>query len=118
VNWTAPESNGGSPITGYTATASGGGGQQCTTTSGTTCVVNGLSNTAYTFTVTATNALGTGPASEPSSPVTPITVPSAPTGVTASAGNASATVTWIAPSSTGGAAITHYIITPYIHYRR
>jgi hypothetical protein len=33
--------------------------------------------------------------------------------VTASAGNASATVTWIAPSSTGGTAITHYIITPY-----
>ena len=40
--------------------------------------------------------------------------PSAPTGVTATAGNGSATVGWTAPSSTGGSAITSYTVTPYI----
>jgi len=72
VFWTAPASTGGSVITGYTVTASPGG-QTCTWTSGPlTCTVTGLTNgTPYTFTVTATNGQGTGPASAPSSPVTP-----------------------------------------------
>src|SRR5207248_1443953 len=40
--------------------------------------------------------------------------PSAPTGVTATAGNGSATVNWTAPSNNGGSAITKYTITPFI----
>ena len=40
------------------------------------------------------------------------TVPGAPTKVSATAGNASATLTWTAPSSDGGAAITGYVIKP------
>jgi hypothetical protein len=43
----------------------------------------------------------------------PPTAPSAPTGVTASAGNASATVSWTAPSN-GGSPITSYVVTPYV----
>ncbi len=42
----------------------------------------------------------------------PATAPAAPTGVSATAGNASATVSWNAPSN-GGSLITSYTVTPY-----
>ena len=71
VAWTAPAHDGGSPITGYTVTASPGG-EACSSARLLWCRVTGLTNgTAYTFTVTATNANGTGPASKASDPVTP-----------------------------------------------
>ncbi|NND74026.1 MAG: S8 family serine peptidase, partial [Ilumatobacter sp.] len=71
VSWVAPASNGGSAITGYTVTASPGG-TMCTTTGALTCTVTGLTNgTAYRFSVTATNAIGTGVASALSAAVTP-----------------------------------------------
>ena len=71
VSWTAPSSNGGAPINRYTVTAAPGG-RTVTTTGTTTATVTGLSNGAsYTFTVTATNTVGTGPASARSSAITP-----------------------------------------------
>ena len=76
VSWTAP-SNGGSPITSYTVTPFiGTTAQTPTTVTGnppaTTATVSGLTNgTTYTFTVAATNAVGTGPASAASAAVTP-----------------------------------------------
>lgn len=39
------------------------------------------------------------------------TVPGAPTGVTATAGNASATVSWTAPADDGGSPVTSYTVT-------
>ena len=42
------------------------------------------------------------------------TVPGAPTGVTAVPGEGTASLTWAAPSSDGGQAITGYAVTPYI----
>ncbi|MFH5880521.1 fibronectin type III domain-containing protein [Arthrobacter sp. NA-172] len=118
VSWTAPN-NGGSAITSYAVTPHAGATTLTPVTvtgapPATNTTVTGLSNgTAYTFTVTATNAVGTSTASTSSAPVTPTapTAPSAPTGVTATAGNASAVVSWTAPAN-GGSAITSYTVTP------
>jgi hypothetical protein len=73
VSFTAPSSNGGSVITSYTATSSPGGFTGTVTQSGDgTITVSGLTNgTPYTFTVTATNTIGTSAASAASSSVTP-----------------------------------------------
>src|SRR6185437_12833067 len=96
VSWTAP-SNGGSAITAYTVTASPGGAT-ATTAGATSAAVTNLSNgISYTFTVTATNSIGTGAPSDPSASVTPNpTVPDAPTGANAVAGDGQATVSWTA----------------------
>ena len=118
VSWTAPASNGGSAIIFYSITPYHGTIALpartfwATTTS---AVMPALTNgTAYNFKVQARNAAGAGPMSVASNVAIPRTVPGAPTGVTASPGNGHATVSWTAPTATGGAAITGYTITPYI----
>ncbi len=196
VTFTAPGNNGGSAITTYTATANPGGATgNCAGPAACTITVGSLTNgTAYTFTVTATNAIGTSTASGASNSATPkanqtitfanpgaqnfgstptlsatatssltvsftssttgvctitsggaltfvtagtctidadqagnastnaaptvsrsftvnAVVPGAPTIGTATAGDTQASVTFTAPASTGGAAITGYTVT-------
>ena len=110
VSWLAPASDGGAPITGYTVTGSPNN-QTCTTTGALSCTVTDLGNgSSYTFTVTATNGAGTGPASAPSAPITPSDVPTAPRNVIATAGYGTATVSWTAPLANGGTGITGYTV--------
>ncbi|MRS02629.1 hypothetical protein EG832_05300, partial [bacterium] len=66
-------------------------------------------NTLYYVRAHATNSEGTGYGNVVSFTTNP-TVPGAPTGVTATAGNAQATVTFTAPASNGGSPITGYTV--------
>jgi hypothetical protein len=76
VSWTTPADDGGTAITGYTITPYVGSVAQTPTLvsnpGATSARVTLLTNgTAYTFTVTASNAAGTSAESAPSSPATP-----------------------------------------------
>jgi len=116
VAWNPPDTNGGSPITSYTATDSNG--HNCTYVVSSpetdTCTVSNLTlGASYSFSVTAVNSVGTSAASSPSSSATPATVPNAPTGVTAtnattSTSNGAIRISWSPPTLDGGSPITSY----------
>jgi fibronectin type 3 domain-containing protein len=115
LSWSAPSSNGGSAITGYKIYRGTVSGSEApltsvgpTTTYSDNAVVNG---TTYFYKVTAINGVGEGPQSNEASagPVV-TTVPTAPVGLSASGGSSVINLSWSAPSSNGGSAITGYRI--------
>src|SRR5271157_5563071 len=113
LTWVAPASNGGSAITGYSVWLSKTTGTEVlnvTIGNVLTYTVLGLNNgQAYFFKVAAINAAGTGALSAEAT-TTPYTLPGAPTGLAAAPGNAQVVLTWVAPASNGGSAITGYSV--------
>ena len=120
VAWTAPASNGGTPVLSYTATAytaaSGGTAAGTCTTATLTCRITGLTaGTTYYVEVVATNAAGNSPAApSPRATVVPsiLAAPDAPTVVTAVRGNGSVAITWN-DAVANGDPVTGYTATVY-----
>ncbi|MDD1770608.1 MAG: fibronectin type III domain-containing protein [Methanomassiliicoccales archaeon] len=112
LEWSAPTNDGGAPIQTYKVQRSTAGGAYSTIaqSSSTSCddqsVQNGI---AYQYKVSAVNSAGEGAASQAVS-VTPATTPPAPSGLELVAGDAAVTMSWQAPSSNGGSAITSYLV--------
>ena len=105
LSWSAP-GDGGSPITGYKIYR--GGVIIDTIGVNTTYRAAGLTNgVEYTFRVSAVNAIEEGELSNTVT-ATPAAVPSAPQTFSATEGDASASLSWGAPSSNGGSAIITY----------
>jgi hypothetical protein len=116
VRWGDPVDNGGAPIQSFAVTSSPPGLSAPSVTSGydvTTFTSNFTLGTTYTFTVTATNVVGTGPPSAASNPVTPLEPPGAPLNVGAVPDDGAAFVTWSPPGADGGSAVTSYDVTSW-----
>lgn len=116
LSWAPPVSDIGSAISDYLVEYSPANGSSWLTfndgvSTSTTVTVTGLTNgTSYVFRVAAQNSAGTGAFSTASAPVTPRTTPAAPTSVSGTPANSQVALSWTAPSSTGGSAITDYIV--------
>jgi fibronectin type 3 domain-containing protein len=113
--WRAPDSTGGSAVTGYDiyrGTSSGGEKLVATTGPYSTYSDTGLANgTRYFYRVTAVNVAGEGSLSNELSAVPgPLTAPSAPVLASATAGVTSVDIAWTAPTSDGGSVVTSYNI--------
>ena len=116
LTWTAP-GDGGSAITGYRLERKAGvGGYTLVSLSiaadATSYSDSGLNaGTTYTYRIRAVNAVGNGGWSSVASATTGSTMPGAPTSLGAAAnGQTQIDLSWTAPSSDGGAAISGYKI--------
>ena len=99
VTWQTPLDDGGTPITSYSVAASPG--SSICTTSALSCTVPGLENgREYRFSVTAHNAVGSGPAGGTSGATSPsASVPAPPGDVTVEPADRALAVGWSASTS-------------------
>ena len=113
LTWLAPSSNGGAAIDKYLvqrATSAAGPWANVAFATTLSYTNSGLANGShYYFRVLAHNSAGYSPASTTVNAV-PRTVASAPRSPVATAGNTTVKLTWLAPSSNGGAAIDKYLV--------
>jgi predicted phage tail protein len=120
LNWSAPTSDGGSPITNYeimVAEQTGGVWSSYrpvarAASTATSAEVTGLSNSkVHIFVVRAVNTNGAGSWVTLSRLVTPTgTIPGVVSALTATPGNQRVTLHWSAPTDDGGSPITNYEI--------
>lgn len=112
LTWTEPANNN-SPIENYTITGDNGVGAITVNAPATSKTISGLDNgTTYSFTITATNGVGEGAASTPAVSAMPFTTADAPTGLAVdSVDDGEVTLSWAAPTNTGGTAITDYEVS-------
>jgi hypothetical protein len=110
VSWTAPTSNGGCELSGFTVhEVNGKVADVAASANATSAAVSGLQySQSYQFTVAATNSVGTGTASG-AAMVSTCSPPGTPTGVSASLSGLTANVSWTAPAA-NGCAITGYTV--------
>lgn len=118
ITWSAPSSNGGSPITGYRLSRNGtdskGTGPWSTVVPATARAAtfgNLIPGVTYALSVQAINGIGTGPAAP-----TTVRLPLPPGGsrsltLVVSAGTHSATVGWAPPADDGGSPVTAYRVS-------
>jgi predicted phage tail protein len=115
LTWLAPSSDGGTPIVDYRVQRSTDAGRTWTTiddgaSTDRTVTVGRLTNgRRYWFRVAAVNRVGRGPVWAVASAV-PVTVPGAPRQLSAAGAQRAAKLTWRAPWSNGGAAISDYVV--------
>ena len=115
LTWQAPMSDGGSAVTGYDYRHAEGASVPTETDwqsagASLTATIAGLTNgTGHAFEVRAVNDAGEGePSTAAATPAAPATVPGQPQNLTAAPGDGEVTLTWQAPASDGGSAVTGY----------
>ncbi|MFP2959623.1 fibronectin type III domain-containing protein [Myxococcus sp. 1LA] len=113
LTWFEPAQNGGSAITGYDVGVEPHEDGIQVQRDGTTARVTGLrAGGTYRFTITARNAVGAGPVASVDSVSLP-DVPAAPEALAVERGDRQVRITWNAPTSDGGRAVLHYVVTAH-----
>ncbi len=112
LTWEAPQSNGHAAITGYEVSKDNGSTWEAASTHSGHTFAELENGAEYTFKARAVNRMGNGAeATVTATPQATVTVPTAPLNIAASPGDEQVSLTWEAPQSNGGAAITKYQVS-------